>query len=58
MAGSTTEELPCQTTEDAKTMAILLASPSGEDPPEGRRRHPSEDKNKINERPSAPRNPA
>ena len=38
MAGSTAEELPCQTTEDAKTMAILLASPSGEEPPEGRRR--------------------
>ncbi len=34
MAGSTTEELPCQATEDAKNMAILLAGPSGEDPPE------------------------
>ena len=32
MAGSTTEELPYQATEDAKTMAILLASPSGEEP--------------------------
>ena len=32
MAGSTTEELPCQRTEDAKKMAILLTSPSGEEP--------------------------
>jgi hypothetical protein len=38
MAGSTTEEIPCQTTDHAKKMAILLAGPSGEDPPEGRRR--------------------
>jgi len=38
MAGSTTQEIPCQATEDAKKMAILLASPSGEEPPEGRRR--------------------
>ena len=38
MAGSTTEDLPCQATEDAKKMAILLASPSGEEPPEGPRR--------------------
>ena len=58
MAGSTTEDLPCQATEDAKKVAILLACPSGEDPPEGRQRQPSDDENKINERPSAPRNPA
>jgi hypothetical protein len=32
MAGSTTKELPCQATEDAKKMAILLAGPSGEEP--------------------------
>ena len=37
MAGSTTEDLPCQATEDAKMMAILLASPSGEEPPEAMR---------------------
>jgi hypothetical protein len=36
--GSTTEDIPCQAAEDAKKMAILLAGPSGEDPPEGRRR--------------------
>ncbi len=42
MAGSTTEETPCQVTEDAKEMAILLAGPSGEDPPEGRRRQSAE----------------
>ena len=40
MAGSATADLPCQVTEDAKMMAILLACPSGEDSPEGRRRHP------------------
>ncbi len=38
MAGSTTEDLPYQRVEDAKKMAILLASPSGEDPSEGRQR--------------------
>jgi len=47
MAGSTTEETPCQATEDAKKMAILLASPSGEDPRRAAggkaRRHPSKD---------------
>jgi hypothetical protein len=38
MAGSTTEEIPCQATEDAKKMAILLTSPLRRGAPEGRQR--------------------
>jgi hypothetical protein len=43
MAGSTTAELPCQATEDAKKMAILLAGPSGEDPRRAAGGNPAEE---------------
>ena len=36
MAGSTTEDLPCQATEDAKKVAIPETCPSGEEPPEAK----------------------